>query len=118
MADLRPQHQRWKILLKFLIAVTASIWLFFMYTVVHYDDISPTSVNEASGHIYPRYDKIHGRYVYLDKTAKDCEFNFEVVLRVFGICGIVVGLKISSLLAKSKGGVAEDADHRGASEQE
>jgi hypothetical protein len=68
-----------------------------MYTTIHYDNISPTLADESSGHIYPRYDKIHGRYVYLDRAAKDSEVNFEWILVGLVLSCVLVGFKVNRL---------------------
>src|SRR5579863_9219221 len=97
MPDLEPPHKRWAILLGILIWTSASIFLLFMYTTIHYDNISPTVADESSGHIYPRYDKVHGRYVYLDRAATNSELKFEWILGGLGLCGILVGFKVNRL---------------------
>ena len=81
--------------------IYALSFLFFVYTVFHYDNVSPTSADESSGHIYPSYDKIHGRYVYLNKAAKDSELNFAWVLGGLGLCVALVGLKINRLYKRT-----------------
>jgi hypothetical protein len=97
MPVLGPKEKRWVVLLGVLIWINASVFFAFMYTTIHYDNISPTAADESSGHIYPRYDKIHGRFVYLDKTAKDSELRFAWILGSLALCAAIVGLKVNSL---------------------
>jgi hypothetical protein len=95
MPDLATPQKPWLILLRLFIGIFAATFLFFLYTTIHFDSISPTAADESSGHIYRSYDKIHGRYVYLDKTAKDSELNFAWISGTLGFCSVLVGLKVN-----------------------
>jgi hypothetical protein len=75
----------------------------------------PLAADEATGHIYSRYDKIHGHYVYLDKTAKDSELDSSWILGTFAVCTVLVGLKVNSLLTKSGQGLTTSTGQRGPS---
>jgi hypothetical protein len=54
--------------------------LCLMALTVYYGMTCPTVANLESGHIYPFFDKIYGRYVYVTETEKDA-------LPIFGCFG-------------------------------
>jgi hypothetical protein len=89
-------------LLKILLGITLSIWLWFIYATIHYDNISPTVADESSGHIYPSYDKFHGRYVYLDRTAKNYELEIALAAGALFLCSALVILKVKGFSTKPR----------------
>jgi hypothetical protein len=102
MPALQDRQNRWLSLLKVLIGLYLALFVWFAYSTIHYDNISPTVADEASGHIYPRYDKFHGRYVYLDKTAKDAELDWLWILAGSFLCLCPVVLKVKRLISSSQ----------------
>jgi hypothetical protein len=78
------------------------LFVWFAYSTIHYDNISPTFPDEASGHVYPRYDKFHGRFVYVDKAAKDSETNFLWILAGSFLCLCPVALKVKRLISPAQ----------------
>jgi hypothetical protein len=40
MSDLRSQQKRWIILLKVLMGINLSIWIWFIGSMIHYDNIN------------------------------------------------------------------------------
>ena len=99
MPDLQSLQKRWLTLYKILMRTMLLSFILFLCTVFHHDSVSPTAPDEVSGHIYPRYDKIHSRYVYIDKAAKNSESNFIWFLATFFICNLLVYLRLKRLQA-------------------
>jgi len=105
MADLTPQQKQLMWVLKWLFRASIQSFVLLGCLTFYFYERSPTAADTTSGHVYPLYDKLHSRYVYLTEL----ENNSMSVLLCMGVgcvfCGIFVdfSLKRSVTLSEKDG---------------
>jgi hypothetical protein len=102
MQPRQARQKRWLICSRILFGISFLLFVSYLCALTYHDITSPTTPDEASGYIYARFDKIHGRYIYLDEAGRDLESkatwcSFGSIAFTF-----VIAAKVQSLLSKSK----------------
>ena len=71
LLDLTYQQKRWMAVLRVLFCSAVVSFLCLGALTCYYGMTCPTVSSVESGHIYPFFDKIYGRYVYVTKAKQE-----------------------------------------------
>ena len=101
MPDLTFQQTRWIVFLRVLFWTAILNFLCLGGVTCYYGITCPTVASVASGHIYPFFDKIYSRYVYVTQGEQNAlSFLFFVGVGCVFAC-IVIDMVLKRSVTRS-----------------